>query len=178
MKAHGSVLSKEELTFVLLPVPMHGILRDPGSGVNGKPGREERWAKMKRMHGGCWLLAGLSLIASGCGRGDTERLARMGRKMVERAEAMSEDTGDRLHSGWQSFRANLDQSGLDARVSTRLRWDKGLADTPIQVEAQGAVVTLKGPVGDLDQRRRAVAIAESTLGVDQVIDALEMPKPE
>ncbi len=70
-----------------------------------------------------------------------------------------------------------DETSLDARVSIRLRWDKNLADMPIQVSSKGAVVELKGAVRDLDQRRRAVEIAESTAGVEKVVDALETPAP-
>jgi osmotically-inducible protein OsmY len=134
---------------------------------------------MAKIHLGiCGSLILLALSLAGCSTDDTERLARIGRKMAEKVQALTDDTGDRFHTGWQSFRANLDDSGLDARVSTRLRWDKALADTPIQVEATGGVVTLKGTVTELEQRQRAVALAGSTLGVEQVVDNLEMPKSE
>ena len=121
------------------------------------------------------LLLGIALIGTGCSKHDTERLAGVGRKITEKVEA---STNDRLDTGWQSFRANLNQSGLNARVSTRLRWDKLLADTPIDVEANGGVVTLSGSVSNLDQRRRAVALAESTLGVEKVVDLIELPNAE
>jgi osmotically-inducible protein OsmY len=123
---------------------------------------------------GC-LLCGLALIIAGCSKGDTERLARVGRKITEKVEA---NTNDRLNTGWQSFRANMKENGLTARVSTRLRWDSMLADTPIDVEASGGIVTLSGTVANLEQRRRAVALAESTVGVEKVVDLLELPKAD
>jgi osmotically-inducible protein OsmY len=125
---------------------------------------------------GLWTI--LAMSTSGCSQDDTQRLARIGRKVAARAQAMSASTGDRLHTGWQSFRANLDDSGLDARVATRLRWDKSLADTPIQVEVRGGIVILRGSVAALEQRQRAVALAKSTVGVEDVEDNLEMPKTE
>ena len=126
--------------------------------------------------GWSWLLLGLAVLGSGCSKGDTERLARVGRKILAKAASLSEDTNDRLHTGWQSFRGNLGETGLDARVATRLRWDKSLAEAPIEVVAlSDNAVELKGPVADLEQRRRAVALAESTLGVERVVDSLEMP---
>ena len=67
---------------------------------------------------------------------------------------------------------------LDARVSARLRWDKALAGSKIQVQAKDGVVELKGPVIDLAQRRRAVELAESTAGADKVTDLLEVPSRE
>jgi osmotically-inducible protein OsmY len=125
-----------------------------------------------------WLLGGLVLWAGGCSRGDTERLASVGRKITEKLDAASADTNDRFYAGWQSFRTTMECSSLDGRVAIRLRWDKALADTPIRVEATGAVVTLSGQVAGLEQRRRAVALAETTQGVEQVIDLLTTPKPE
>jgi osmotically-inducible protein OsmY len=46
------------------------------------------------------------------------------------------------------------------------------------VDAAGGIVTLTGNVATLDQRRRAVALAEATLGVEKVVDLIEMPKAE
>jgi osmotically-inducible protein OsmY len=132
---------------------------------------------MREWFGGWgWLLCGLALVGAGCSKGDTERLGRVGRKILVMAADLSADTNDRLHTGWQSLRANLDESGLDARVTTRLRWDKGLADVPIEVVAlPDNGVELKGAVENLDQRRRAVGLAETTLGVERVVDSLEVP---
>jgi osmotically-inducible protein OsmY len=134
---------------------------------------------MRSILAGSWLLSALVLLPSGCSKRDTERLACVGRRIVQKAEAMSQDTNDRLHTGWQSFRANLDETGLDARVSTRLRWDKTLEDTPIEVFAvPDNGVELKGSVANLEQRRRAVALAESTVGVERVVDSLAVPGTE
>jgi osmotically-inducible protein OsmY len=58
-------------------------------------------------------------------------------------------------------------------VLTRLRWDKGLAGTAVQVDTPGTgVVRLQGTVADDQQRRRAVDLAESTQGVEKVVDEL------
>jgi osmotically-inducible protein OsmY len=58
-------------------------------------------------------------------------------------------------------------------VLTRLRWDKGLAGTAVQVDTPGTgVVRLQGIVADDQQRRRAVDLAESTQGVEKVVDEL------
>ncbi len=122
------------------------------------------------------LLGGLAVIGGGCSKGDTERLARVGRKIVEKADEMTAAANNRLHTGLRTSGVSL--SGLDARVSERLRWDKDLENTHIQVDADGPVVTLRGPVPGLVERQRAVAIAQSTVGVQKVVDLLEMPKTE
>ena len=123
-----------------------------------------------------FLLAYLALT-SGCSSDDTDRLARVGHKVAARAAALAPDSDNKLARGWQAVSKGSAETSLAARVFNRLRWDKNLADTQIQVSAKGAVIELKGTVQDLDQRRRAVEIAESTAGVEKVVDALETPAP-
>jgi hypothetical protein len=118
-----------------------------------------------------WLLIGLAVTAAGCSKGDTQRLAGVGHKVTEKARLLAHDTSERMSFGWHSANPTL-----QLRVGQRLQWDKGLANTAIQVEATGNVVTLKGAMPDLAQRQRAVAIAESTVGVEKVVDALQSPE--
>jgi hypothetical protein len=123
----------------------------------------------------CCVLAGLA--AAGCNRQDADRLARVSRRGLVRAEAVLAGAASGLPGGWQGGEAGLRDAGLDLRVSARLRWEKKLADLPIEVQAQGAVVELRGKVQDLDQRRRAVEIAETTVGVEKVNDQLQTEAP-
>src|SRR5919202_1513739 len=111
--------------------------------------------------GPAWLLFGWALLSGGCNNQDTERLARMGRKAAARVEVLTAGVNHKLATGWQAVRADLDEMALDARVSARLRWDKNLANTPIQIQAREGQVELRGTVHDLEQRRRAVELAES-----------------
>jgi hypothetical protein len=108
------------------------------------------------------------LLAAGCSRDDADGLARVGRKLQDRAEALASEL--------QSI-INLDLGGhtaLETRVLHRLRWDRTLADQAITVKAQGSEVELHGTVADAAQKRRAVEIAESTVGVEKVIDQLRL----
>jgi len=107
----------------------------------------------------------------GCNRSDQDHLARAAGKAREKINSASGESGRGLTTGWQSM-------ALDARVSARLRWDKTLSNEQIQVQATGGVIELKGTVRDLGQRRRAVELAESTLGTEQVLDLLEVPTQE
>ena len=107
----------------------------------------------------------------GCNRSDQDHLARAAGKAREKINSASGESGCGLTTGWQSM-------ALDARVSARLRWDKTLSNEQIQVQATGGVIELKGTVRDLGQRRRAVELAESTLGTEQVLDLLEVPTQE
>jgi len=123
------------------------------------------------------LLSGL-LVLGGCNRQDADRLARVGRKGLAKAEAALGSLTTTLPGGWQGQLDGLtDGAGLALRVSARLRWEKTLAEAPLEVQAQGAVVELRGKVHDLAQRRRAVEIAETTAGVERVTDLLETESP-
>jgi len=121
------------------------------------------------------VLLPLAVQAVGCNSEDADRMARVGHKVLEKAEALAPEADGRLSRGWQAMRSGLDGMPLDARVTARLRWDKTLAEAEIQVSMDGGVVELKGSVRDAAQRQRAVELAESTAGVEKVTDSLETP---
>jgi osmotically-inducible protein OsmY len=108
------------------------------------------------------------LLGTGCNNSDRDHLARAAGKAREKVKGLTGETGQSLTTGWQSM-------ALDARVSARIRWDKSLSGEQIRVQANGAVIELHGTVKDLAQHRRAVELAESTVGAEQVVDLLEVP---
>ena len=111
------------------------------------------------------------LCALGCNSNDQDHIARAAGKAREKIKDVTGESSRGLTTGWQSM-------ALDARVSARLRWDKALSSEQIQVQANGSVIELHGTVRDLIQRRRAVELAESTVGTEQVLDQLEVPTQE
>lgn len=119
-----------------------------------------------------WVLLGLTAI--GCGEQDAERLSRIGRLVADRAQVLTAGA-NKLADGWQAMRGDLDDAALDARVSSRLRWDKNLAGVTVEVHAEGSIITLRGAVADVAQRRRAIELAESTAGVEKVNDQMHVP---
>jgi osmotically-inducible protein OsmY len=119
------------------------------------------------------LAAGLVLVAAGCNQQDSQRLARVGKKIVEQAEQMTGGTQEKLVGGLRNVQ---DGTGLAAKVANRLRWDTALADADIAVRADGNVVELRGSAANLQQRRRAIELAETTVGVGRVIDLLVDPE--
>jgi osmotically-inducible protein OsmY len=116
-------------------------------------------------------------VLAGCNQEDAERMARVGRKLTTRAEALTADQDGGLKKGWQAVRDGWQGTTLAGRVAARLRWDKKLADSQIQTSAAGTTVELRGAVHDLEQRRRALDLAESTTGVEKVTNALEIAAP-
>jgi osmotically-inducible protein OsmY len=125
----------------------------------------------------CGLFLVFAVLAGGCNPEDAERMARLGRKVAARAETVTIDQLGDLQKGWQAVPNGWQEATLAGRVSARLRWDKKLTDCQIQASATGASVELKGTVRDLDQRRRALDLAEATTGVEKVTDALEIAAP-
>ena len=118
-----------------------------------------------------------ALCLAGCDGQDADRLARVGRKTNEKFHALTGGSQEKLSSGWLAVRANWDDVTLDTHVAARLRWDKALMNDKIEVTAADGAVELKGKVADLTQRRRAVEIAQSTAGVNEVRDSLEVAGP-
>ena len=122
------------------------------------------------------LLLGLlaTLVGAGCTKQDPEKLARVGQRVSEKAEALTGGSHGRLASGWQALRADMDKMALDARISARLRWDKSLEGAKIQVFYHDGQIELKGQVRTFDQRQRAMQLANSTVGAENIVDSLEV----
>jgi len=123
-----------------------------------------------------WLLVSLAAALAGCNRQDTECLARIGHKTMSRTAGLGGDFRTSLTNGWQGVCASAEETGLETRVASRLRWEQSLADTRIDVKLKDGTIELSGTVADLPKRRRAVALAESTVGVDKVADLLQIPE--
>jgi osmotically-inducible protein OsmY len=125
--------------------------------------------KRTRLH---WL-AGLALLLAGCEAQDADRLARIGRKVADRLQAQTSSDPGRPPDSLQSIRGGIGEFAVDAKVSARLRWDKQLEGASIQVGSVGAgTVKLTGTVPGFEARQRAVQLANSTIGVNKVIDEL------
>ncbi|HTU93864.1 MAG TPA: BON domain-containing protein [Gemmataceae bacterium] len=120
------------------------------------------------------LLLGLTLASCGCHQ-DADRLARVFQKTSAKFNGVTEGLRDKLHNGWGAVRGSVSETSLDSRVSLRLRWDSDMAGAEVQVRLVGpGVVELTGVVADLTQRRRAVELAGTTIGIESVLDRLRV----
>jgi hypothetical protein len=119
---------------------------------------------MRILRNPCWLL----LVLTSCNRQDTESLQSITHKVRSRADGLTGEVKSSTPTQWQGSL----EVALDARVTARLRWDKYLANVPIEVKAVGHLVELQGKVRNLEERRRVVMLAESTTGVEGVRDLL------
>ena len=115
----------------------------------------------------------LALAATGCNKADNERLGKLGGVLRQKSEKLIAGN-NKVIRGWQTVPLHLGEVAVDARVSARLSWDRALEDTEIQVQLTEGVVELTGMVRNGEQQRRAVELAQSTLGVEKVNDRLEI----
>jgi hypothetical protein len=115
-----------------------------------------------------WVSA--PLLAAGCGSQDAECLGKVGGRLGDGAKALLSDSQQRLADSLPAAAGRQ----LEAKVSRRLKWDKMLANTAIQAQLVDGVLELRGQVRDDDQRRRALHLAEETIGVEQIRDLIEV----
>lgn len=84
-------------------------------------------------------------------------------------ENLSEDVRRQFAEAQQ----RVEGLGVEARVYSRIHWDKALSESEIAVEVREEnLVVLHGAVADAELRRKAVRLAVETVGVDRVEDRL------
>lgn len=112
-----------------------------------------------------------ALLSTGCKRSDGDRLARVGNKVTQKVQALVPER--------TPFRGSIElnsHSELETRVRQRFQSDTYLAPQPIDLIFEGNVVRLRGQLDDPVLKHRAVEIAESTVGVANVIDEIVVAK--
>jgi hypothetical protein len=119
------------------------------------------------------LALGMTALLCGCDGQDPERLATIGKLTLAKLDDATGGGKGKLANGWQAIRGSWGDSTLDSRVALRLRWDKDLAGSDIQVQTVSpGVVRLQGTVTDPALVRRAQDVAQATQGVEKVENAL------
>jgi hyperosmotically inducible protein len=100
----------------------------------------------------------------------------IGRRIDRGLDKITEE----VREAWTDVRKRVDELGVQGRVYGRLRWDKALADEPVGVAVEEKdTVILTGRVPDERTRKKAVQLANDTVGVREVIDRLQIePRPQ
>lgn len=112
------------------------------------------------------------LFSAGCSRQDADALGRIGNRLLERFQQSTGGMRDKLQGSIQE----IGKSGIRDRVHARVMNDRLLQGLPIEIAARDTEVELKGTLKTVDQKRRAIDLAESTDGVSKVIDSLVVPE--
>jgi hypothetical protein len=110
----------------------------------------------------------------GCNAEDATRLGQIGRLIAARAEAIPGAANGKLSTAWPAAKEAPNEPSSVQRVRARLRWDKALTNVVIEVGGDGSTVQLNGKVGDQKLKSLAVELAQTTAGVDKVVDSLEV----
>lgn len=121
------------------------------------------------------------MVASNDQREEAARLATVaGAKKVNNSIVIDKyvDTkvADRLKAGLTKKGEKITDDWIELRMKWLYTLDDLTKDSSIDVDADKGVVTLKGKVKSQAGRTRAVALAEDTEGVRQVVDKLEIDR--
>lgn len=118
------------------------------------------------------LLAGFSvalLVVASTSRAQDGPLRRAGRAI----DSAGKNVRARVEGEVVKGEIRAEERDLLARVHNRIRWDKQLMRSVLQIEVLAdGTVTLRGSVPDARAKDRAVDLAESTAGVTKVVDEL------
>jgi osmotically-inducible protein OsmY len=117
------------------------------------------------------IFFGLSTISlAGCNRQDTESLARIGRKIATHSKTNTDELSAKL----DLRKAVKKDPSLQEKIQDRLRWDTVLASLTFEVQVKEKEVELVGTVQTPQQRQRAIELTETVVGVEKVIDAIQV----
>lgn len=96
----------------------------------------------------------------------------------ERVDRALDRLGDNIREGWEEARGAVNRMGLQARVYSRVRWDKALENETIEIDVQAAdAVVLRGSVKSDVAKHKAIELARDTVGVARVVDELTVAPP-
>ena len=81
--------------------------------------------------------------------------------------------GDAIKTKYNQAKDHILAMGIEARVYSRLHWEKGLIGSKIELSAPRAgTVVLTGTLPDPKARDKAIQVASDTVGVTEVVDHL------
>ncbi len=120
------------------------------------------------------ILLACAATCAGCNRNDAECVSRIGRKVATHTKHNAGDLGAKLDVSWLGKK----EPTLQEKIQDRLRWENTLTDVTFEVIAKDKEIELKGTVKTANQRLRAIELAETTVGVDKVNDAITVKEAE
>ncbi len=132
-----------------------------------------------------WIVpavAGLAVAWACAGRAQEPGAGKRAGEKVD--EALKDVKGGMKKAGaaakeqFAKARTGVHNMGVESRVYGRIHWDKALNDASIELTAAAdGVITLNGTVASDRAKRRAVELAQETVGVSRVVDQLAVRPP-
>jgi hypothetical protein len=117
----------------------------------------------------------LLLVLAGCKARDGDIL----RQVAQRAASKLQDASGPAAQLPAGVPVPVPRVSLVARVEARIRYDRHLADHSLVVRAQGTnAVVVTGTVPEPSIKQRALDLAKSTVGVERVVDEVQLAEEE
>jgi hypothetical protein len=91
--------------------------------------------------------------------------------VVDNLKQGANEASRSIQAEYQKARDAIQSMGIEARVYSRLHWDKDLANASLNVNSPSpGVIILSGTLSDAAAKTKAVRLAEDTVGVNKVLD--------
>lgn len=139
---------------------------------------------MRRPIGRVAGLLGVGLLGLTCAAAAQDRegrVERAGERVDETLRDVREwfrDVSDDVRGGIARSRASVQAMGIEARVYSRLHWDKDLNDDRVVVHVdRDGLAMLRGTVSDPREKAKAAELARDTIGVTGVDDKVVVRPP-
>lgn len=117
----------------------------------------------------------LLLFASACNNQQAQNLGDTSAENLGKASETLKHVAQSLGKGLSKVRQGLDDAELTGKVYVRILWDKDLQESKVSISTRpGGIVTIRGTVESRTVRRRILELAESTVGVEEVDDQMEV----
>lgn len=102
----------------------------------------------------------------------------VGERIGEKLDRGLTQLRSELRDEWNELKRSVERMGVHGRVYSRLRWDKAIQGTAINIEVrEKGVVELQGSVQSAAAKEKAVQLAQDTIGVNEVVDQLKIERP-
>jgi hyperosmotically inducible periplasmic protein len=100
-------------------------------------------------------------------------------KIGEKIDRGLTQIGAELSQAWTEVRKGVEKMGVQGRVYGRLRWDKALESSVLDIDVRdNQIVVLKGHVTNEAAKQKAEQLAGETIGVTSVINDLAVTAPK
>jgi len=107
-------------------------------------------------------------------KGATESIGNAVEGVVESIKRGAKATSETVQEQYQRARTSVHDMSVQARVYSRIHWDKDLANAKIDIEIKDGTAILHGSVKTIRAKAKAVELAHDTVGVDHVDEHLKI----
>ena len=121
------------------------------------------------------MTAGLASAQEPEPKTTTEKIKESAGNAVNSVKKGAASAGDAIKNKFHQAKGHIVAMEIEARVYSRLHWDKALTGSKIELSAPRAgTVVLTGTVPDPKAQAKAILLANETVGVTEVVDHLSV----